>query len=121
MMIIAVHKWPEKETIACTKDMIAGFTALLKGEVPKDIVIVNTWQRGDGGAFCADSAAIRQMANAATAKAPDTQKDLRMAVRTLSWVLILSFPRNPDEWMVRLSGRYLRNRAEVHQRTGAWP
>jgi len=52
MKFIAVHKWPKEEQIACTKDMVAGFTALLKGETPKDIIIQNTWTRDDYGAFC---------------------------------------------------------------------
>ena len=52
MKFIAVHKWPKEAQIACTKDMINGFTAILKGETPKDIIIENTWTRDDYGAFC---------------------------------------------------------------------
>ena len=32
--------------------MVAGFTAMLKGETPKEIVIKSTWTRADYGAFC---------------------------------------------------------------------
>jgi hypothetical protein len=49
---IAVHKWPKETTITCTKELIAGFTAMLKGETPKEIVLNSTWIRADDGAFC---------------------------------------------------------------------
>jgi len=52
MKFIAVHKWTKETNIACTKDMVTGFTALLKGETPKDVIIENTWTRDDYGAFC---------------------------------------------------------------------
>jgi hypothetical protein len=52
MKFIAVHKWTKETNIACTKDMITGFTALLKGETAKDVIIENTWTRDDYGAFC---------------------------------------------------------------------
>jgi len=32
--------------------MITGFTAMLKGETPKEIVLQSTWIRDDYGAFC---------------------------------------------------------------------
>ena len=52
-LFIAVHKWPKEEMITCTKEMIAGFTAMLKGETPKEITLSSTWTRGDLlGAFC---------------------------------------------------------------------
>jgi hypothetical protein len=34
------------------EDIIAGFTSLLKGDTPKDIVLKDTWVRDDYGAFC---------------------------------------------------------------------
>ncbi len=49
---VAVHKWPKETFIAVTKELIAGFTAMLKGETPKDITLHNTWSRVDDGAFC---------------------------------------------------------------------
>jgi hypothetical protein len=52
MLFIALHKWPKEEQITCTREMIAGFTALLKGETPKEIVINSTYIREDYGAFC---------------------------------------------------------------------
>ena len=51
-LFIAVHKWPKEEMITCTKEMIAGFKAMLKGETPKDIILHSTWTRADFGAFC---------------------------------------------------------------------
>ena len=44
---MAVHKWPKEVTITCIKEMIAGFTALLKGETPKVIILHETWIRTD--------------------------------------------------------------------------
>ena len=52
MLFIAVHKWTKETNIAVTKDMIAGFTAMLKGETPKDIILKFTWTRADYGAYC---------------------------------------------------------------------
>ena len=52
LKFIAIHKWPKEAQIICTKEMVAGFTAILKGETPKEIVINNTWTRDEGGAFC---------------------------------------------------------------------
>ena len=53
MLFIAVHKWPKEELIPWTKELIAGFTAMLKGETPKEIVLQSTWSRADLlGAFC---------------------------------------------------------------------
>jgi hypothetical protein len=52
MLFIAVHKWPKEHHIAIGKEMIAGFTALIKKETPKDIILLNTWTREDYGAFC---------------------------------------------------------------------
>jgi len=49
---IAVHKWTKETHITCMKEMIAGFTAMLKGETPKDIILHSTWTRADYGAFC---------------------------------------------------------------------
>jgi len=51
-LFIAIHKWTEEVHITMIKEMIAGFTALLKGEVSEDIEICFTWQRPDYGAFC---------------------------------------------------------------------
>lgn len=51
-LFIAVHKWPKEAHITCTKEMIAGFTAMGKGETPKDVIIHFTWTRADYGAFC---------------------------------------------------------------------
>ena len=51
-LFIAVHKWTKETNITCTKEMVAGFTAMLKGETPKDIIIQSTWTRDDYGAFC---------------------------------------------------------------------
>jgi len=52
MLFVAVHKWTKETNIVCTKEMINGFTALLKGETPKDVIINFTWTRADYGAFC---------------------------------------------------------------------
>jgi hypothetical protein len=51
---VAVHKWTRETNIACIKELIIGFTAMLKGEVPKDIILHYTWSRLDDpyGAFC---------------------------------------------------------------------
>jgi len=51
---VAVHKWTRETNIACIKELIIGFTAMLKGEVPKDIILHYTWSRLDDpyGVFC---------------------------------------------------------------------
>jgi hypothetical protein len=51
-IFIAVHKWTKETNVTCTKEMIAGFTAMLKGETPKDIILHNTWVTADYRGFC---------------------------------------------------------------------
>lgn len=51
-LFIAVHKWTPEVQITMIKEMIAGFTALSKGEIPEEIELCFTWQRADYGAFC---------------------------------------------------------------------
>ena len=60
---MAVHKWPKEVTITCTKEMIAGFTAMLKGETPKDVILRDTWIRPDDGAFCCWDAPSKEALN----------------------------------------------------------
>jgi hypothetical protein len=50
---IAVHRWTKETNITCMKEMITGFTAMLKGETPKDITLHSTWTTADYRAFCA--------------------------------------------------------------------
>ena len=63
MLFVAVHKWTKETNIVCTKEMINGFTAILKGETPKEIVIHNTWTRADYGAFCVWDAPNKEALN----------------------------------------------------------
>lgn len=63
MKFIAVHKWPKEAQIICTNDMINGFTALIKGETPKEIILYNTWTRDDYGAYCCWEAPNKEALN----------------------------------------------------------
>ena len=52
MQVIAVHEWKPEEQITITKELIAGFTDLIKGNAPEGIEICYSWARHDIGAFC---------------------------------------------------------------------
>ena len=52
MHVIAVHNWKQEEQITVTKEMIAGFTDLIKGTAPEGISLCYTWARHDIGGFC---------------------------------------------------------------------
>jgi hypothetical protein len=47
-----MHEWAAEEQITVIKEMIAGFTDLIKGTIPEGITLCNTWSRKDIGAFC---------------------------------------------------------------------
>lgn len=51
-MFVAVHKWKPEEDLIMIKEMKDGFTALLEGRTPSDIVLCSTYTRADHGAFC---------------------------------------------------------------------
>jgi len=49
---IAVHKWKPQDEITITKELIAGFTAIVEGKSPKGVELCATYSTAAQGAFC---------------------------------------------------------------------
>ena len=58
-MFIAVHKWKPQDDITIMKELVAGFTAMQEGKIPKDVKLDATYCLAQGS-YCVWEAASKE-------------------------------------------------------------